>query len=425
MYKYNTKILDNGLKIIAHKMPQMESIALGIWIATGGRYENKKRRGISHFIEHLLFKGTKKRTAAQIKNSIEGIGGILNAFTSEEATCYLIKVLGRHLRLGLDVLGDMVLNAKFAREDIERERSVILEEIKMYRDQPDQYVNELLGELMWPGEILGIPLVGTFQSVNSLKKKDMIECRDKSYNPSNITIVACGNVDWDTLVEECDRIFSKKKKGRIYDYKKMRVSQKAAKVRINNKNTEQTHIAIGFHGISRKDSARYAMDLMNIVLGANMSSRLFHELREKRGLAYAIGSHVSYFADGGAAVIEAGVDNKKLTKAIELTLKELSKLKCNPITKKEFDRAREYYQGILSFVLEDTVSHMLWLGKKLVTGDEPIDINKILNRIREVTMDDILKISGDIFRKDKLNIAVIGPIGDKEKKTIKEMAGEL
>ena len=167
MYKYNTKVLDNGLKIIAHKMPQMKSVALGIWIRAGGRYESLKTRGISHFAEHLLFKGTKKRTTTQIKNSIEGIGGSLNGFTSEEVTCYLVKVLGGHLELALDVLGDMVLNAKFDPKDIQRERFVILEEIKMYKDHPDQYVNELLGELMWPNQPLGIPLLGTFETINS------------------------------------------------------------------------------------------------------------------------------------------------------------------------------------------------------------------------------------------------------------------
>ena len=424
MYKYNQKTLDNGLKIIAHKMPQMKSVALGVWIKTGGRYESLKTRGISHFVEHLLFKGTKKRTATQIKNSIEGIGGALNGFTSEELTCYLVKVLGRHLRLGLDVLSDMVLNAKFDPKDIKKERFVILEEIKMYRDHPDQYVNELLGELMWPRQTLGIPLIGTFETVNSFERKDIIEYRDKSYNPSNITIVACGDVDWHTLIENCDKIFSKKRRGRIYNYQKMRVSQEAPRTKVLNKKTEQTHIAIGFHSLSRQDPARYAMDLLNIVLGANMSSRLFHELREKRGLAYAIGSHITYYADGGATTIEAGVDNRKISKAIELILKELSKIKSNPITKKEFERAREYYQGNLSFVLEDTVSHMLWLGKRVVIGDT-IDAEDILSRVKKVMMDDILELSAKTFQKENLNIAVIGPPDDKEKAVIRELAKEL
>jgi len=406
-------------------MPQMKSVALGIWIATGGRYENMKNRGISHFVEHLLFKGTEKRTAAQIKNSIEGIGGMLNGFTSEELTCYLVKVIGRHLRLGLDVLGDMVLNARFDPKDIQKERLVILEEIKMYKDQPDQYVSELLCELMWPKQILGTPLIGTSETINSLERKDIIEYRDKSHNPSNITIVACGDIDWDVLIESCDEIFSKKKRSRLYDYEKMKVYKKGPKTNIFNKNTEQTHIAIGFHSLSRQDPRRYAMDLLNIVLGANMSSRLFHELREKRGLAYAISSHVEYYADGGIADIEAGVDNKKISDAIQLILKELSKLNSSLVTKKEFERAIEYYQGHLLFLLEDTVSHMLWLGKKIVTGDEPIDIDEILNRIRKVEMDDILKLALDTFTKENLNIAVIGPAGDKEKEIIKEAAGGL
>lgn len=422
MYKYNKKTLDNGLKIIAHKMPQMRSVALGVWIATGGRYESVMTRGVSHFIEHLLFKGTKKRTATQIKNAIEGIGGALNGFTSEEVTCYLVKILGKHLAFGLDVLSDMVLNAIFAPKDIEMERFVILEEIKMYKDHPDQYVSELLNELLWPNQILGVPLIGTYEIIKSLKRKDILKCKNKTYTPSNITVVACGDVDWDVLVENCSRMFSRRKKGGVYGYGKMKVSKTGPKTNIFNKDTEQTHIAIGFHSLSRLDPARYAMDLLNIVLGTGMSSRLFHELREKRGLAYAIGSHATYFIDGGAASIEAGVDNRKIRTAVELILKELAKIKEKPITKKEFERAREYYHGHLSFILEDTIDHMLWLGKKVVTRDEPIDAEEILRMVKKVRIEDILKVAAETFRKENLNIAVVGPTKDKEKEAIKKIA---
>jgi len=418
-------VLENGLKVIARKMPQMKSVTLGVWIGTGGRHENTRNRGVSHFIEHLLFKGTKKRSTVQIKNSIEGIGGSLNGFTSEEVTCYLVKVLGRHLALGLDVLGDMVLNAKFDPEDIRKERYVILEEIKMYKDQPDQYVNELLGELMWPKQTMGIPLVGTFQTVNSMNRSDLVGYKNKAYGPSNITVVACGDIDWDVLVDCCYNLFSKRKRSKTCGYKKMEISQQAPKTRLFNKDTEQTHIAIGFHGLSRKDPFRYALDLLNVALGANMSSRLFHELREKRGLAYAIGSHVHHYADGGAAFIEAGVDNKKASRAIQVIIKELSKIKNYPVTKKEFERAKEYYRGHLMFLLEDTASHMLWLGKKIVTGDEPFDINEILSMLEKVTIDDVLHVASRVFKKRNLNIAVIGPTVEKEDKLVRRIAGEL
>lgn len=425
MYNYNVKTLDNGLKIVALRMPQMKSAALGIWIATGGRYESKDKRGISHFVEHLLFKGTKKRTTAEIKNTIEGIGGTLNGFTSEEVTCYVAKVLGKHLKLGLDVLGDMVLNAKLDPKEIEKERLVILEEIKMYKDQPDQHVGDLLGELMWPKHVIGIPLAGTYETVISLDRGGILRYRDKSYNPENITVAACGDVDWDDFVENCANIFSVKKNGKNSVYEKIKVNQGAPRVSILKKDTEQTHIAIGFHGISRQNPSKYAMDLLNIVLGANMSSRLFHELREKRGLAYAIGSHVIYYADGGAAFIEAGVDNKKMSKAIELIIRELGKIGTSPVTKKEFERAKEYYQGNLLFLLEDTMSHMLWIGKKIVSADGPFDANEILDMIKAVNIDDILRISEHVFKKENLNIAVIGPAADKEKKNIEKIAGEL
>jgi len=425
MYKYDKKIFDNGLKVAAHRMPNMKSAALGVWIKTGGRYETAANRGISHFVEHLLFKGTAKRTTSDIKNSIEGIGGILNGFTSEEMTCYLVKIVGRHLALALEVLGDMVLNARFAPRDVETERFVVLEEIKMYRDHPDQYVGELLSELLWPDGPLGIPLIGTRDIIDSLSREDIMAYKEKSYVSSNINVVACGDLDWPSLLDNCERIFSVKKRQSPFGYKKMRISQKRPQTRIARRQTEQTHIAIGFHGLSRKDPARYAMDLLNIVLGANMSSRLFHELREKRGLAYAISSHPTYYADGGTEVIDAGIDNRKISEAIGLILKELSRIKKGRITKKEFERAREYYQGILSFTFEDTLEHMLWLGKKIVTGDRRLEAEKILKEMRAVTIDDILHLAGRIFKKENLNIAVIGPAGDKDKKAIDEMAEGL
>lgn len=425
MYKYNVTTLDNGLKVASYTMPQANSVALGVWIATGGRYENMKNRGISHFVEHLLFKGTKTRTAAEIKNSIEGIGGMLNGFTSEEVTCYLVKVLGRHLDLGVDILSDMVLNARFDARDVEKERFVILEEVKMYRDHPDQYVYELLGELLWPSQTMGIPLIGTFDTINSLKRDDLVRYKDESYNPANITIVACGNVVHGNLAAACDRIFSKSKVRKYHGFEKMKVAQRNFKSDIFRKETEQTHIAMGFHSISRKNPARYAMELLNIALGANMSSRLFHEIREKRGLAYHISSHARYYADGGVITIEAGVDNKKAVKAIDLTLRELEKIRKEPITKKEFERAREYYQGHLAFLVEDTADHMLWLGEKIVTRDEPVDMDAITDSIRKVRLEDTLALAADTFKRENLNIAIVGPMPDEEKKIIKDLAGRF
>ena len=425
MYKYDVTTLDNGLKVVSCTMPQANSVALGVWVATGGRYENMKNRGVSHFVEHLLFKGTKTRTAAEIKNSIEGIGGMLNGFTSEEVTCYLVKVLGRHLDLGVDVLSDMVLNAKFDPRDVEKERFVILEEVKMYRDHPDQYVYELLGELLWPRQTLGIPLIGTFETIKSLKRDDLVKYRDESYNPANVTVVACGNVRHGSLVTTCDKIFSKTRSRKYHGFEKMKVTQRNFKSNLFRKETEQTHIAIGFHSISRKSPSRYAMELLNIALGANMSSRLFHEIREKRGLAYHISSHVRYYADGGVVTVEAGVDNKKVVKTIDLTLKELEKIRKAPITKKEFERAREYYQGHLAFLVEDTADHMLWLGEKIVTHDEPIDIDVVTDNVRKVKLEDTLALATETFKRENLNIAIVGPIEDKEKKAIEDIAGRF
>jgi predicted Zn-dependent peptidase len=205
----------------------------------------------------------------------------------------------------------------------------------------------------------------------------------------------------------------------------MKVAQRNFKSNLFRKETEQTHIAIGFHSISRNSPSRYAMELLNIALGANMSSRLFHEIREKRGLAYHISSHVRYYADGGVVTIEAGVDNKKAVKAIELTLKELEKIRKAPITKKELERAREYYQGHLAFLVEDTADHMLWLGEKIVTHDEPVDVDVIADNIRKVKLEDTLALAAETFKRENLNIAIVGPIKDKENKAIGDIAGRF
>ncbi|MBN1871404.1 MAG: insulinase family protein [Candidatus Omnitrophica bacterium] len=425
MHRYNTHTLNNGLRVIAHNMPNMKSVALGIWIATGGRHEDIEKRGISHFIEHLLFKGTSTRSAAKIKNSIEGIGGSLNAFTSEELTCYLVKVPAKYQNLGVEILSDMVLNARFDSRDIFKERMVILEEIKMYKDQPDQYVQDLLAELLWPDHTLGIPLIGTYEIINALSRSDLLNYKDKEYVPSNITVVACGDIDWRLLISSCSKLFSKRRVGKSCPYEAIKITQDAPKSKIFTKDTEQTHVALGFHGISRRNPSRYAMDILNVILGANMSSRLFHELREKRGLAYAISSHASYFNDGGYMVIDAGVDNGKIVDFISLALKELVKIKKKVVAKNEFERAKEYYRGHLSFILEDTLSHMLWLGRKVVTDDEPLDIAKILEKIDRVSQDDLSELSKKVFKSDNLNIGIVGPIDEAKKEKIEESIRNL
>ncbi|MDI6606695.1 MAG: pitrilysin family protein, partial [Candidatus Omnitrophota bacterium] len=285
---YQKSALDNGLKLVSYNMPQRQSLALGIWIKVGGRFEDAGNKGISHFLEHLLFKGTKKYSCRKIKESIEGVGGTLNAFTSEEVTCYLVKLPAAYQDLALDILSDMVLNPSLPAEEVEKERTVILEEIKMYKDLPQSYVHELLEGLLWPGQPLGMNIAGTFESVAGIKREEISLFRENHYTAPNIVISAAGLLEHEQLLEKIKGMFSSPAKKQLNQFLPAKDKQAKPQLKILHKETEQSHLALGFHSLRRDHPLRYALSLLHIILGANMSSRLFNEVREKRGLAYEI-----------------------------------------------------------------------------------------------------------------------------------------
>jgi predicted Zn-dependent peptidase len=412
--------LENGLKVASRAMPDMASVALGIWLNAGGRYETEKLSGVSHFLEHLVFRGTRKRTARQIKESIEGLGGMLNAFTAEEFTCYFVKIPARHLELSLDVLSDMVLNAKLDQQDIERERTVILEEIKMYMDLPMHYVHELLNQLLWPDHPLGMFLSGTFETVSRMSRIDISGYRDKFYQPQNVNIIACGKLDPDKLIKFSRGFFSSCKAGGKSSFKKAQIKQDKFQTNFYHRETEQTHLSLGLHALPREHKDKYALTLLHIILGANMSSRLFQEVREKRGLAYEIGTHVRKYQDTGAFVVNAGVEHKKAHQAIAVIINELAKMKKNPVSKAEFQRAKEYFTGQFLLALEDTMDHMLWLGENVAALDEVYTPQEVLKGIEKATIEDLQRVAGSLFNTCDLNLALIGSIPDKDKKEIEK-----
>ena len=411
---YKKKILDNGLKIIAHSMPGMQSVALGIWIKVGGRYESSEFKGIAHFLEHLAFKGSKNYSCRKIKESIEGVGGSLNGFTSEELTCYLVKIPHAYLNLALGVLSDMVINPSLPQEEIEKERTVIIEEIKMYKDLPQSYVYELLDMLLWPSQPLGMPIVGTIDSVNKIKRESLFSFQQRYYTSPNIIISAAGLLDYNQFVERVNKIFSECRGENIDTFSKVNEQQHKPQLKLLHKETEQTHMALGFHGFKRDHPLRHALALLHIILGANMSSLLFNELREKKGLAYEIGTLVKYFQDTGAFIVHAGIDNRKVDAAIKLILKELKKIKDKLITTAEFKRAKEFYLGQIMLALEDTLDHMLWIGESTATLDKTYTLEDIINEVKRIKRQDIQQVAQDIFQEKKLNLALIGPLKDSQ-----------
>lgn len=418
---YEKSKLDNGLRLVTYRMPQRNSAALGIWIGAGGRYEDEPNKGVAHLLEHLCFKGTRKYSANQIKEKIEGVGGSLNAFTSEEFTCYLTKILAKHLPLALDVLSDMVLEPLLALKDLQKEKSVILEEIKMYRDLPQAYVNELLDELLWPGHPLGMNLAGTLESVSAMRQNQLTDFHAKLYHPKNIVISVGGDIEHKKALELIAKIFSKATPRPPVNFKKVSLNQNNSRLKFFYKQTEQSHLAMGYLSYKREHPDRHAVGLLHIILGANMSSRLFNEVREKKGLAYEIGTQHRHFYDTGAFFIHAGVDNRKVFSALSTILKEMEKIAHSPVSKNEFIRAKEYYTGQLLMSLEDTLEHMLWMGEQETALGRIKSAEDILKEIGKVTIDDLLRVALDIFKNNNVNLALIGPQSQEEKDKISSL----
>lgn len=411
---YKKSKLDNGLRVITNPMPDKQSVALGIWIKIGGRYENTQNKGISHYLEHLLFKGTKKYSCRKLKESIEGVGGSLNGFTSEEVTCYLVKLPHKYLELGLDILADMVINPLIPEVEVEKERTVILEELKMYKDLPQSYVYDLLDELLWPNQIMGLSVIGSVETVNAIKRQDLLSYQKSHYTPRNIVVSAAGLLNHEKLVKRIDKIFSSPKEGNENNFVRALEQPQAPQLKLLDKATEQTHLALGFHSFKREDPLKYAQSLLNIILGGNMSSRLFNEVREEKGLAYEIGTQVKRFQDTGAFVVHAGIDNNKVTQAIPVILKELEKIKAELVNPDEFKRAREFFLGQTELALEDTMDQMLFIGESTTLLDKTYSLKDIIKGVEAVSRKDIQAVATRIFEERKINLAIIGPLASQE-----------
>jgi len=419
--QYLKEKLPNGMTVVSAKLPGMESVSLGIWVKVGGRYEKKEKAGISHFLEHLLFKGTEKRSCADLKQAIEGIGGSFNAFTGEEFTCYLVKVLGKYLPISIEILSDMIFHATLPEEEIEKERMVILEEIKMEMDMPMHFVNELLNTLLWPKHPLGMELAGTPETVRAMRRTDLVDYRNFYYHPKNLFVIACGAVHQRHLVEGVKKHVSRVPGKRPSSFMEVGPRPPKASAKLVFKKTAQTHLALGLPGLKRDHPDQYALSLLNVVLGGNMSSRLFHEVRENRGLAYEIGSHLCRFHDTGAFVINAGVDAKKAPESIKVILGELEKVKSEEISQSELRRAKEYYIGQLLLALEDTSDHMLWMGESLVTLGRTVHPSEAVKKVGGIKAGELKEVARRLFRHDVLQFAAIGPQNEKERRRIKRI----
>ncbi|HVM51318.1 MAG TPA: pitrilysin family protein [Candidatus Acidoferrum sp.] len=407
---YRVTRFKSGLRVATAEMPHMMSVSVGVWIGVGSRYEPAPLNGACHFIEHLLFKGTRKRSAREISQAVEGIGGYLNAFTSEEATCFHARAAhGRFPEL-LDVLLDMLLHSRFDPVDIAKEREVIKEEIAMYLDEPQHQVQELLNATLWPGQPLGLPITGTAQTLDAMNRSRLLGHLHASYVAGNTLVVAAGRLKHRQVVRAVERYTAGLDRGAPPRFSPAHTDQQGPRICLFTKQTEQTQIALGIRTCSRQDDRRYAVRLLNTILGENSSSRLFQHLREDLGLAYSIYSTPSFFGDTGDLVISAGLDTGNLAKALRLIMGELRRLRETTPGAAELRRARDYLIGQIDLGLESTDNQMNWLGEQLLGYGRILPPAQIKRRLTRVTAAEIRAAARDFIRPEGLNLALVSPL---------------
>ncbi len=407
---YRVSRLENGLVVATGEMSHMASVSMGIWVGVGGRHEPAPLCGVSHFIEHLLFKGTRKRSARRISQEVEGIGGDLNAYTSEENTCFFSK--GCHDRFDtlLDVMMDMVLHSKFDPVEIEKERMVIKEELAMYLDQPQQHVLEILNEITWPDHPLGRSITGTEATVAAMQRADLLSYLKTHYVAGNTLVTVTGRCRHEDVVQAVKQYAPHFAAGTTQPFEPAVNAQKAPRLRLFTKQTEQTQFALGVRTCSRHDPRRYALRMLNTILGENMSSRLFQVIREDRGLAYSIGSSLGFFEDTGTLTIAAGLDDKNLQPTLKLVMKECRKMTERAPTKSEVQRGCDYLIGQMELSLESTTNQMMWIGEQWLGYGRILPSEKIKDRISAVTPAQVRQVARDFLRPENLCLALVSPI---------------
>jgi predicted Zn-dependent peptidase len=407
---YHVAPLKNGVTVATAEMPHMASVSVGVWVGVGGRYEPPKMNGVCHFIEHMLFKGTTRRSAREISAAVEGIGGYMNAFTGEESTCFYARASHERLEEMLDVLMDMLFASRFTPEDIAKERGVIKEEIAMYLDQPHQHVHELLNETMWPDHPLGRPLTGTGQTIDGFTRKSLLEYVQRNYNAATTLVTAAGNVRHSQLVKAVERYAPKFPAGKRPPFLPVEARQSGPRIKLYAKETAQMQVALGVAICSRHDERRHALRVLNTMLGDNMSSRLFQVLREDHGLAYSVHSSLSHLDDTGVLTISAGLETEKFSKAMALMMREVRQFTIALAGNKELRQARDYLIGQLDLTLENTENHMMWLGDHLLGYGKVLSPPQIKESVARVTAAQVRQVAREFFRPERVSLAMVSPL---------------
>ncbi len=402
--------LANGLRILTAPMPGTRSVAVSVYVGAGSRYETDPEAGISHLLEHLLFKGTEKRpTAQEISELIEGVGGVLNASTDRELTVYYAKVASVHLDRAADVLTDMIRHPLLAAEELEKERKVVIEELAAVEDSPAQIVDILLDATMWPDQPIGRDVAGTEASVSAITRDSTVEYLRRQYVPNNVVITVAGAVTHDEVLQRVGGALGDWTAGEPSRWFPVVDGQSAARLAVQHKKTEQAHIEIAVHGLSNHDPDRFALDLISVVLGEGMSSRLFQELREKRALCYEVHSYASHYMDTGSFAVYAAVDPAKASEAVRALLFELTKVRDEGVTEEELAKAKELSKGRLLLRMEDTRAVSGWLGGQEMLNGYVRTPEEVVALLDAVTIDDVRRVAQRLIDQARMTMAIVGP----------------
>jgi len=406
---YDQVKLKNGLTLIGERLPHFRSVSIGVWIAAGSQYETREENGLSHFLEHMLFKGTEKRTARDIAEAMDEVGGQLNAFTAKECTCFYAKVIDEHTELAMDVLSDMVLHSAFDETELNKEKGVVLEEIAMSEDEPEDVCGELIMSAQYGDQPLAWPILGPAENVRSFTRERLLAYRDKMYRPECSVLAVSGNYDWDRLVELADRYFGPWETGRgaCPEYVLQAASPQSLR---REKDIEQVHLSVGFPACAVGAPEVYPISIFNSILGGAMSSRLFQRIREERGMAYSVYSYPSYYTATGMLVVYAGTSQQNAPAVLEMIDREIDRLVKDGITRDEFEKTRTQIRGSYVLGLESASARMNTLGRRMLLLGDTQSEDEMLDKLNAVRYDDVNRIMREVLTSPR-SMATVAPKG--------------
>ncbi len=412
---YQKTTLDNGVRILTLAMPHTQSVSIAFFVGVGSRYEAAEQSGASHFIEHVLFKGTAKRpTAREIAITMERIGGLFNASTGQEESTYWARITRPHLDVAIDVLADMLCHARFEPAEIDKERRVIAREINLILDTPDELVHLLNNQLVWPNHPLGRNVTGSKESIASLDRDKLLAYMKNHYLPNNTVVAVAGNVEHEAIVKQIAACLGDWERGETGPYQPAEDNQSEPRVRLHSQNTRQAYLCLSVPGLPRDHPDRLSLRALNTVLGGGMSSRLFNGIREKRGLAYSVDSYISALYDTGVVGVYAGVAPENIEEAIEAILAEWNKLRQEETPSDELARAKDLIKRQLLFSMEDSLSAVHWFGSQEILFSETLTYEEAIEAIESITAADVQRVAQQLFLEEKLNLAVVSPFDGED-----------